>query len=99
MIRTLTVSVFFFLSAPALAQVRGVPAESGGEMAQQALVGQNHRGRNYARMMAGLCEEAIKSGDVAAFFAKNYPQAVASAPEKEAVTTDCAIYGLGKAAR
>jgi hypothetical protein len=36
---------------------------------------------------------------VAAFFAKNYPQAVASAPEKEAVTTDCAIYGLGKAAR
>jgi hypothetical protein len=49
--------------------------------------------------MAGLCEEAMKSGNVAAFFAKNYPQAVASASEKDAVATDCAIYGFGKAAR
>jgi hypothetical protein len=64
-----------------------------------AAVGENHRTLRYAQMIAGLCDVALQSGDVRAFFAKNYPQAATSKSEMDVIATDCAIYGFGRAAR
>lgn len=69
------------------------------EMLEQALVGQNHRVPEYAARMATICEMAIKSGNVRAYLAENFPEGVGSPSGMDGAATDCAIYGYGKSAR